>query len=125
MIPGEYRTIDIVSRSNTNKEVYLKAKDVKTSMKKLVLDYNLNTEERERNILYFLVDFFIIHPFGDGNGRVAYIVTDILLLKNNLPPRYFGMRKENDKIGFYRILDSVHETRNIQPFYEFLEKYPA
>lgn len=123
MIPGEYRTIDINSKDNTNKEIYLKVKDVKTWIQKIVSDYNTSQGSRFDAILYFLVDFFIVHPFGDGNGRVAYILTDILLLKNNLKPLYLGMKKENDKVGFYKILDAVYEWRDLGLLYAFVEKY--
>lgn len=124
MIPGEYRTIDIVSNDNTNKEVYLKTKDVKTWIQRIVSEYNDNQNDISWSTLSFLADFCIVHPFGDGNGRVVYILTDILLLKNNLKPLYLGMKKENDKVGFYRILDAVYETRSLEPLYGFIEKYP-
>ena len=123
MIPGEYRTIDIVSKDNTNKDVYLKAKDVKAWIHRTVSEYNTRQNDVCDNILYFLADFCIVHPFGDGNGRVVYILADILLLKNNLKPLYLWKKKENDKVGFYRILDAVYETRNLDLLYGFIEKY--
>ncbi len=123
MIPGEYRDIDMISNDNANKDIYLKPREVSGGMQKAIREYNESSDDAQTKTLHFLVDFFIIHPFWDGNGRLAYILTDLLLLQNNLSPFYFWEKKENDKVWFYRILDEVYETRDIAPFYNFLEKY--
>ena len=120
MIPGEYRNIEMISNDNTDKNIYMKPQDVRQGMDTIIQKYNENIGDIERNVLYFLVDFFIVHPFWDGNGRLAYILTDLLLLQNKLKPLYLGMRKDNDKIWFYGILDEVYKTRNLAPLYDFL-----
>lgn len=121
MIPGEYKKIDIISKDNANKDVYLKPEKVEQWMQNIIREYQENRDNPKDAIFYFLADFFIVHPFGDGNGRVAYILTDLLLLQNNLPPLYLGEKKEKDKKRFYRILDEIYETRNLASFYRFVE----
>lgn len=123
MIPGEYRDIDIISNDNANKNIYLKPRNINRWMQKIIWEYNENTTDAQTKILCFLADFSIVHPFWDGNGRLVYILTDLLLLQNNLPPFYFWEKKENDKVWFYRILDAVHETRDIALLYDFISKY--
>lgn len=34
----------------------------------------------------FMGDFLALHPFREGNGRTAFILTDLILLQNNLAP---------------------------------------
>ena len=92
-------------------------------MRKIVQDYNNRGADILGSIFYLLADFFIVHPFGDGNGRVAYILMDLLLLGNGLRTLYLGQKKGNDTVGFYKILDEVHETRDLKSLYEFIEKY--
>lgn len=123
MIPWEYRKIDIISNDNMDKYIYFKPIEIEKWIEKIIQEYNEGGNDIQWNILYFLADFFIVHPFWDGNGRVAYILTDLLLLKNGLQPLYLWKRKENDKVWFYKILDEVYKTRDLAPFYEFIEKY--
>ena len=39
------------------------------------------SKKTENNILKLILDLVKIHPFGDANGRVASILTDLLYLK--------------------------------------------
>jgi Fic family protein len=70
---------------------WVKPKDVKKEMKKLVNNYNKNingTHNKFQFITEFIIAFFKIHPFWDSNWAVASILYDLLLLKNNLAPVY-------------------------------------
>ena len=122
MMPWEYREIVLISNDNQNNDIYLKPDRIKDWMRQLLENYNNNSIIKEA-IIYLLVDFFIIHPFWDGNGRVAYILADLLFLKNKLEPLYLWKIKENDKKGFYKILDEIYATRRLHSFYDFIEKY--
>lgn len=122
MIPWEYRNIDLKSKTNPNKSLYLKWQDVENWLKDIVWKFN-NSDFQIDKVLLFLADFFIVHPFWDWNWRVAYILTDLLCLKNWFKPFYFWELKQNDEVWFYKILDNVYETRNIKHFYEFIERF--
>jgi Fic family protein len=68
----------------------------------------------------FIVEFLNIHPFEDGNGRLARILTNLLMLKEGyLFAPYVSHEKlvEADKPGYYlalrqsqRTFDTGHET---------------
>lgn len=122
MVPGEYRNIELISKTNPNKNVYFKHHKVEKWIQEIVLNFN-DSKKGISDILLFLTDFSVVHPFWDWNGRTIDILTDLLLLKNWFSPLYLWDIKRNDEIGFYKILDSVHKTRDIWEILEFVERY--
>lgn len=55
-------------------------------------------------IFQFHLDYLTIHPFQDGNGRTARILTNLLLISFDYPP--IIIRKE-DKDAYYRYLGDI------------------
>ena len=82
-------------------------------------------DEMERFLSWFNVDndtdlvlkaaiahlwFVSIHPFDDGNGRIARALTDMLLAKSeNSPLRFYSVSNEInlDRKGYYDILEET------------------
>src|SRR6201999_1758562 len=50
-------------------------------------------------------EFTLIHPFDDGNGRVARLVTNYLLLKKDLPPLVIKSELKKDYLSALRQAD--------------------
>ncbi|EKD44269.1 MAG: hypothetical protein ACD_71C00190G0003 [uncultured bacterium (gcode 4)] len=132
MIPGQYKTLDNagVNYINPDEEVVLTAPvEVKESMKWLISNFNFSIKQeadkqtKQDTILYFILDFLYIHPFGDANGRVACILTDIILVKYGLSPIYFYLIKEKNLEGLYRAVQLSVTTRDLKYLYEVIEKY--
>jgi Fic family protein len=79
-------------------------------------------------IAAFVVDLLAIHPFGDGNGRVARLVTNHLLLSAGYGVvRYVSLeqRIHESRSRYYDALEDSqrlwHEGENtVWPFVEFL-----
>jgi len=75
----------------------------------------------------FLVEFLLIHPFQDGNGRISRVLTNLLLLKNGyeyIP--YVSHEKliEENKADYYMALRKSQKTMrtnkaNIVPWLDF------
>lgn len=62
--------------------------------------------------------FVCIHPFDDGNGRVARLIMNYILLKNNYPP---AIIKSEDKESYLTALQKA-DTGNIESFIEYIEE---
>ena len=46
-----------------------------------------------------------IHPFNDGNGRVARLIMNYELIKNNYPPVLIN---EAQKLSYYAIIEEIN-----------------
>ena len=58
-----------------------------------------------------------IHPFADGNGRLARQLANMLLLSEGLP---LVLVQEGDRMAYYGALDAFHHEDELRPFVEFL-----
>jgi Fic family protein len=57
-----------------------------------------------------------IHPFFDGNGRVARIVMNLLLMQKGFP---LAIILKNDRKKYYRVLDQA-DKKNYKPLVHFI-----
>lgn len=66
----------------------------------------------------FHIDYLTIHPFYDGNGRTARILTNLILVSYGYPPLYIN---EPEKNNYYRYLTDIQSSGG-EPdlFYEFM-----
>ncbi len=62
--------------------------------------------------------FVSFHPFTDGNGRVARLLTNMYLMARGYPP---VVLKKGDKTRYYRSLKAA-EAGNPAPFANFIAK---
>jgi Fic family protein len=71
-------------------------------MKELVVKYSRSMSTIDR-IIEFHVDFEMIHPFRDGNGRTGRVILNWMLARAGYPPFVFiGDRMVED---YYRLFD--------------------
>lgn len=116
IIVGEYRKdkedMRIVSGSWEKEKVHYvapKAKDIPKLMEEFLEWIN---EENETNYIYKSIIahlyFLLIHPFDDGNGRIARVVADYVLAKGKLA-----------NASFYSISSSIHSKR--KEYYQVLD----
>lgn len=50
-----------------------------------------------------------IHPFSDGNGRVARLIMNYELIKNNYPPILIN---ESQKLSYYAMIEEINTNTN-------------
>ena len=58
-----------------------------------------------------------IHPFADGNGRVARQMTNMALLSEQLPPT---LVPKEDRMAYFGALDAYHYDDEIDPLGLFM-----
>ncbi|PTL36841.1 cell filamentation protein Fic [Candidatus Methylomirabilis limnetica] len=67
--------------------------------------------------------FVTIHPFDDGNGRIARAIADMALARSeNSPQRFYSMSAQirQERNAYYDILEETHKgTMNITPWMEW------
>lgn len=62
--------------------------------------------------------FVAIHPYSDGNGRVARLVSNLLLLRSGYPP---VVLKKDDRKKYYDSLRKA-DSKNLDPFANFIAR---
>jgi Fic family protein len=136
---GEYRTdtedMQIVSGAWHKEKIHFvapPAKDIEALMDRFLLWLN---QDDDISAIYKAaiahLYFVLIHPFDDGNGRIARAITDYVLAKANLANGKFysisTMIYKNRK-EYYKVLDNVCVRTNqdisewIVWFVDLLEK---
>lgn len=95
--PGKYKILEnVTTRSSGKIHHYKQPTEVSAAISDLIKDTNyrlsvLIPNGIDDHILKIVTDFHFqflnnIHPFGDGNGRIARIIMNIILLKYKYPP---------------------------------------
>ena len=67
---------------------------------------------------YIHHEFVRIHPFIDGNGRVARLLTNLFLMKKGYPP--IVLKKEN-RMKYYNLLQ-IADNNDLTPFTNFIAR---
>lgn len=99
---GRYRNHDVIITGSPHKPPsHFEVPDL---MVKLFIWYNNNKNNFHPIELACLVHskFTRIHPFADGNGRTARIISNFILQKNNYPMFFIDVK---DRRKYYEALD--------------------
>ena len=102
--PGQYRTENVrITGVKIKPPSYLK-------IVKLMDEYTQNIEKLKlqtiKKAAFIHHEFVKIHPFIDGNGRVARLLTNCYLIKNGYPP--IVIQKE-DRKKYYKTLNKADQ----------------
>lgn len=114
--------------ATANKRIQIDFSYVHPSKIELEIDKLLNWYTHESEVLkkfhplflaaIFHYRFVCIHPFADGNGRIARILTSVLLLRNGIPP---PIVKIDDRVIYIDTLQKA-DAGDIEAWIEFLGK---
>lgn len=113
-VGGLYRNVDIsIKNSNHTPPAHLKVYD---RMKKYFLTLDEIDDVIEK-AAYSLVQLDKIHPFLDGNGRLARLVLNYVLLENNYLPIIIPHIEKNN---YFKYIEEFKVNKNINPFKDFI-----
>lgn len=106
---------------------FAEPRDVQDAMHKLLNQLNSNLDKYHQGKLeihpiilasQFHIDFVTIHPFYDGNGRMARILSNLILISCGFPPIII---RENVKENYYRTLADIQVYGGEKDlFYKFI-----
>lgn len=114
---GLYRNVDIsISGSNHTPPSYVKVYD---RMKKYFTTINDSSLDLLYRIAFSHTQLMKIHPFLDGNGRVARIVLNYQLIKNGFKPIIISY---TEKEYYFNLLEEFKVNKNIEPFIEYIKQ---
>lgn len=113
---GDYRTTQVVIRNSLTKEVSFRppSADVVTPAMKALIEFIQHTSEDDihpvlkSGMVHY--EFVRIHPFVDGNGRVARALSTLILFQEGYDIRRFFSLEEyfdHDATAYYAALQSV------------------
>ena len=113
---GTYRTgeIQVVSGAMGKEKVHFQAPSADIVKKEMDIFLNwLNDNETIDLVLKSAIAhfwFIVIHPFDDGNGRIARAISDLLLARSeNTSQRFYSLSSQilHERKGYYEMLQKV------------------
>ena len=100
VVPNKIGLINVINTS--------KPEDVENDLDILISEYEEMGEITLEDIIDFHYKFELIHPFGDGNGRVGRMIMFKECLRNNIMP---FIVLDNDKPYYMRGLKNYKEDK--------------
>lgn len=129
---GNYKERDNYLINSNGEEInFTKPENVEARMNELKKLYNeewmeLTVFERAVKLHMAIIN---IHPFSDGNGRVARLIMNYELIKNNYPPVIIN---ESQKLSYYAMIEEINtntdylnsplQTEDIRLFSETIQQ---
>lgn len=114
---AEFRKGDnmqVVSGAIGHEKIHYKAipvKNIESDIKKLLNYCSKSDENIYIKSAVAHLWFVIIHPYDDGNGRIARAITDFILSQNNMETQFklysLSTAINSDRKGYYSILDKT------------------
>jgi Fic family protein len=87
-------------------------------MDKLIKEVSSMKEHPIVKTAYLHHKFVAIHPFSDGNGRAARLVSNLILMRYGYPP---VVLKKEDRKKYYDSLRKA-DSNNLSPFTNFIAR---
>ena len=121
IVPGQYKTQPNHVRTATGElHRFAEPEETPPLMEEWTRDFRRDLERSAYPLPLFLAEshwsFIHIHPFDDGNGRTARLLSNYALLRNNLPPIVIKSEDRDRYIGGLQNAD----VGRILPLAEFM-----
>ena len=120
---GEYKTVPNNVRTSTGETYYFTPPEqVKQAMGDLIDWYRAKEREAEHPIVIaatFHYRFVRIHPFDDGNGRMARLLMNMILIKHGYT---VAMIRRENRDEYLSKLEQTDRTENLTEFINFVAR---
>ena len=114
---GMYRNVNITINGSMHTPCdYVKLYD---RMKKYINDVNYNEKEDFEAIAYAHLQLAKLHPFLDGNGRLARLVLNYFLIKYGYAPVSIPAKR---RLEYFDMLEEFKVNKNPVPFENFVKE---
>lgn len=90
MTPGEFKTVPVYVRRNSEWVVTPRPENMQLVIEELLNRLHEAEPPLFPRYLQFMLDFQVLHPFPDSNGKVGLLLGDLFLLKQGLHPPYIS-----------------------------------
>ena len=118
---GDYKVAPNNVRTSTGETYYFTPPDqVKSAMSDLIDWYRAKESEGEHPIIIaatFHYRFVRIHPFDDGNGRMARLLMNMILIKHGYTVSLIRQENRNDYINH---LERADRTEDLTEFISYI-----
>ena len=118
---GDYKTTPNNVRTSTGETYYFTPPDqVKSAMTDLIDWYRNKEREREHPIIIaatFHYRFVRIHPFDDGNGRMARLLMNMILIKHGYTVALIRQEKRDEYLNH---LEQADKTEDLTEFINYI-----
>lgn len=120
---GEYKTEPNHVLTKTG-EIFYFAEPIETpaKMQELIEWFRAKSESTETNALVLAAEFhyrfILVHPFDDGNGRIARLLMNFILMQYGFPPVII---KNEDKENYIAALRQA-DSGILEPFVDYISE---
>ncbi|MCI0398034.1 MAG: Fic family protein [Chloroflexi bacterium] len=116
--PGQYKTSPNHARTSTGEvHYYATPEETPAKMGELMAWYRRELARGELHPLIlaatFHYQFVAIHPFDDGNGRMARLLMNLILMQAGYPPLIV---RNEDKNAYLFALEKADADNDLEPF---------
>jgi len=118
---GTYKTTPNHVKTKTGEIFYFASpEETPAKMNELMSWYNSTVNKTDTDVVLFATEFhyrFIrIHPFDDGNGRIARMLMNFILMQKGYPP---AIIKTEDKQNYFNALQQA-DTGQLDYFFNYI-----
>ena len=116
---GEYKSSPNHVKTKTGEIFYFASVEETPALMKELIDWYRSKKDELNPIILaseFHYRFIRIHPFDDGNGRVARLIMNFILIDNDYPPVII---KTEDKENYFSVLRQA-DSGAIEPFLTYI-----
>ena len=118
---GEYKTVPNNVRTSTDETYYFTPPEqVKQAMGDLIDWYRAKEREAEHPIVIaatFHYRFVRIHPFDDGNGRMARLLMNMILIKHGYT---VALIRQDDRNEYLNRLEQADKSEDLTEFIDYI-----